>query len=110
VESGWIVKITFRYCGDFTGITRQAEFNLSELKTQSPALAAALASVAKAVCKAPTARSTLKANAADQGLYEFDFVEEGRTHHIAYSRRSLPAPLRAEITTLMKAAQPIKPK
>jgi hypothetical protein len=104
------VKITFRYCGDFTGVTREAEFNLFTLQSESPALAAALSPVAKAVCEAPSARSTLKARAADQGLYEFDFLADGRTHHIAYTRQTLPESLRAEMATLMKAARPVAPK
>jgi hypothetical protein len=104
------VKIIFRYCGDFTGVIREAEFNLSTLQSESPALAAALAPVAKAVCEAPSARRTLKAGAADQGVYEFDFLTDGHTHHIAYSRQTLPESLRAEISTLMKAARPVSPK
>jgi hypothetical protein len=104
------VKITFRYCGDITGVTREAEFALASLEAESPSLFAALSPIAKAVCKEPSARSTLKAQAADQGLYEFDFLTNGRTHHIAYSRQSLPESLRAEISTLMKAARPVAPK
>ncbi len=108
------MKITFRYGGDITGITREAQFDLSALESAAPALAAALVPIAKAAREAaPThsaLSSALSAPAADQGLYEFDFSDRGHTHHIAYSRQSLPATLRAEIATLMQAARPVQPK
>jgi hypothetical protein len=101
------MRVVFRYSGDFTGITREAQFEFAQLERDAPALAQAL----QAVNASPTRKARATTPKPDMGVYEFAFSQNERADDChTFSRTDLPESLRAHLAILMKAAKPVAPK
>lgn len=114
MEGGWpviqqewecgLVKISFRYSGDFTGLIREAAIDLDQLPQ---ATAEHFSEIALFIQKFGNARAPVGAE-RDVGQYEIDVVDGKRSMSVAYSPMSIPEQVVPLIQYMKRIAKPIK--
>lgn len=107
VQREWehgLVKIRFRYSGDFTGLIREAAIDLDQLPQ---ATAEHFSEIALFIQKSGNASAPAGA-ARDAGQYEIDVVDGKRSMSVGYPPMSIPEQVVPLIQYMKRIAKPIK--